>query len=211
MTRSIGFAIALLVATVAGVAHAAAPPARSWPLSPVARDRLDRAAYRQPPAGLVRQTADLAGQVPAWLLTRLELPPVEQQRSSQAVHEARLARQKTLPAGRELQRSFDALVLALPTYQNPPVFRWTLAVFDSPSLDASTPGAGYVHISAPLVRALREDRRRGEAALAFVLAREVGHVALGRFKRDLALSGARKSPGKAPSENLPASTGSVYR
>ena len=182
MMRTIGFAIALLVATVAGATHAAAPPARPWPLSPVARDRLDRAAYRQPPAGLVRQTADLAGQVPAWLLTRLELPPVVQHRSSKAVHDARLSREKTLPVARDLRRSFDALVFALPAYQNPPVFRWTLAVFDSPSLGASTPGAGYVHVSAPLVRALRADPARGEAALAFVLAREMAHVALGHTR-----------------------------
>lgn len=99
MKRSICLAIALLVA---GAVHAAAPPARPWPLSPAARDRIDRAAYRQPPAGLVRQTADLAGQVPAWLLARLELPPVVEQRSSKAVHEARLAREKTLPVGGEL-------------------------------------------------------------------------------------------------------------
>jgi Zn-dependent protease with chaperone function len=182
MKRSTAFAIALLLGTTAVPAFSAGPPARRWPLSAAARDWLDRVAYRQELENLPQEKVNLVGQVPAWVLTRLKLAPEEERRLSQAAHEARLRRDKTSPVDRDVQRSFDGLIRALPAHQNPPAFRWTLTAFDVSRLDASTPGAGYVHISASLVRALRADPARGKAALAFLLAREVAHVSLGHCR-----------------------------
>ena len=193
MNRPTAFAISLLLAPTV---FAAGPPARPWPLSVADRDRLDRVAYRQPLESLPQQKVNLVGRVPAWVLTRLELPPEEERRLGKADHEARSRRDETAPVDPALQRSFDGLILALPAHLNPPTFRWTLTVFEVPRLDASTPGAGYVHISAPLARAFSADRARGTSALALLLAREVGHVSLGHcragWQRQLLEEHARK-------------------
>ena len=174
--------IALLLVVSCIPVFAVGPPVKPWPLSAETRDRLDRVARQQEHESIVQEEVNLAGQVPAWLLARLELPAEEEHRQSKAVHEARLRREKLSPVDREMMRSFDALVRALPEHQRPKAFRWTLTMFEVSRLDASTPGAGYIHISTPLARALRTDTVRGNSALMFVLAREIGHVALGHCR-----------------------------
>jgi len=56
-------------------------------------------------------------------------------------------------------------------------------VFEGKEYRAATPGGGRLHISNALLEKLLADLRRGESALAFILAREVGHVALGHCRR----------------------------
>ena len=121
---------------------AAAPPAKTWPLSSAARSRLDAVANRQELESVSKETVNLVGQLPAWLLTRLELPPEEEKRQSKAAHEILLLRDKTAPIDRDFQRSFETLVQALQAHLNSPTFRWTLTLFESSRFDASTPGAG---------------------------------------------------------------------
>ena len=196
MKLSTAFALALLLGASALPAFGVAPPAQHWPLSTMARDRLDRVANRQELESIPQEKVNLAGHLPAWLLARLELPAEEEQRQSKAAHETRLLSDKTLQVDGDLQRSFEVLVRTLPAHQRPASFRWTLTVFASSQFDASTPGAGYVHLSAPLVRALRADPVRGKSALAFLLAREIAHVSLGHcragWQRQLLEEQARK-------------------
>src|SRR5262249_60677189 len=80
------------------------------------------------------------------------------------------------------QRVLARLVRELPTYRRPAGLRYSITLLDGDA-DAGTPGGGFIVLPTALVDLLLADRERGEAALAFVLAREVAHVALGHCRR----------------------------
>src|SRR5436190_1352595 len=71
----------------------------------------------------------------------------------------------------------------LPPSLQPEPFRFTLTVVDRPEADAFTVGGGYVCVTQPLLDALLADRQRGPSALAFALAREIGHIARQHCRR----------------------------
>jgi pimeloyl-ACP methyl ester carboxylesterase len=81
------------------------------------------------------------------------------------------------------RRVFDRLVAELPPHLKPDAARYRLTVLDLPDEHAHTTGDGIVRISRPIVDRLLADKEPGEAALAFVLADEIGHVALGHCRR----------------------------
>jgi pimeloyl-ACP methyl ester carboxylesterase len=88
------------------------------------------------------------------------------------------------PAG--AQRVFDRLIAELPPQQKHDAPHFRLAVLDLPDGPAFTTGGGIVCLARPTVESLLANKKRGEAALAFVLADEIGHVALGHYSRALA-------------------------
>ena len=81
------------------------------------------------------------------------------------------------------ERVFDRLVAELPPHLQPDGVRYRLTVLDLPGDHAQAAGDGIVRITRPLVDRLLADKERGEAALAFVLADEIGRVALGHCRR----------------------------
>lgn len=175
--------LAIAVACPASITHAAGPPTVPWPLDAKARDWLDAAALGQKLPTLVEERVNLVGTVPAFLLTRLQLPAAVELRRSRDVHLDLLKRERALPTPAAAARVLERLAKEVPTYQKPPELRFSLTVLERGEPAISTPGGGYVHITRPLLERLTADRERGEAALAFVLAREVAHTALGHCRR----------------------------
>ena len=85
---------------------------------------------------------------------------------------------------------FARLVKELPAHRKPRAFHYRLTVLDRPGRDAFTTGGGLVYITRPELDGLLADRGRGEAALAFVLADEIAHDALGHTRRGWLWQGA---------------------
>jgi pimeloyl-ACP methyl ester carboxylesterase len=95
-------------------------------------------------------------------------------------------REQTLPpvpTPTTTQRVFDRLVAELPPHLKSDASRYRLTVLDQPDERACPTGDGIVRITRPMVESLLADKERGEAALAFVLADEIGHIALGHCRR----------------------------
>ena len=95
-------------------------------------------------------------------------------------------KEKTLapaPTSTTAQRVFDRLVAELPPHLQPDGVHYRLTVLDLPGDHAQAAGDGFVRITRPMMNRLLADKERGDAALAFVLADEIAHVALGHCAR----------------------------
>src|SRR5262245_25251395 len=170
----------LALAALVGVApHAQA----AKPLDEAGRARIDRIAMRQPLQTPAQKRVDLAGGVPAFLLDHAGLPESEELDRSRAFHEALGKRERLSAPPASARRTFEKLVKQLPAHLRPASFRYSLHVIDRKEHVAFTPGGGTVYISKPFLEALTADPKRGESALAFVLARELGHVGLHHTRR----------------------------
>ncbi len=88
-----------------------------------------------------------------------------------------------IPAAATARRVFDRLIAELPPHLKPVADTYRLAILDRPGDRASAVGDGVILIPRPTVESLLADKQRGEAALAFVLADEIAHVALGHCHR----------------------------
>jgi Zn-dependent protease with chaperone function len=178
-------ALLALAPLAAAPAQAAAPPAApGWrPLTGSLRARVDRLALAQPAAAVAPDRLDLAGNVPAWLLSQVGLTPAEELHQARAQHKEVVAAHRPAPALASAERLLARLVGQLPPHFKPAPFRYTLTVLEAPGLNAFATGGGLLYVTRPLLEALRQDRARGEAALAFVLAHEVGHTALQHCRR----------------------------
>ncbi len=177
MTRSLVLTI-LLTAPALGFA---AP----GDLTPAVRQRADRLALDTPPDRARERGVDVAGDLTSWLIRRVTLTDEEELAAATVVHKdlLRQHRDKVRPAPREAQLVFDRLVKGMPPHLRPKAFRYTLTVLDYPEVNAFTPGGGYLTVTRGLLDALPADRERGAAALAFVLAHELGHGAYGHCRR----------------------------
>jgi hypothetical protein len=179
--RCAGLLAAVLVLVPAARARAADPP-RLADLTPEVRQRLDGQARRssaEPPA---EKAVSLAGDFTAWLLSRTPLTPEEERDHARELHRALMAEFRTVPTPLAAERVFRRLLGALPPHLKPEVFSYALVVTDLPDVDAFSPGGGLVYVTRPLLDALLPGDR-GEAALAFVLAHQLAHVALGHTRR----------------------------
>lgn len=152
--------------------------APAWPPAPPLRQRLDRAALRQPLESLAQEKVNIVGNVTGWLLLQLDLPVEEELRRCKDAHADLLGRERTRPAPVVARKILDRLVAGLPAHLDPGAFRWSLTILERKDVEAFTPGGGFLYLSRPLLETLLADRERGEAALAFVLAREIAHVSL---------------------------------
>jgi Zn-dependent protease with chaperone function/pimeloyl-ACP methyl ester carboxylesterase len=173
----------LLVILMAAPLRGAAPPRLPLILSEADRARLDRVASRQPLESVAEEGVNLAGNAPAWLLSRLTIPPGEEAKHARAWHVDLARRQRIEDTPPAVGRLLDRLTSELPKYLAPRAIRYTLGVVDRPDYSAFTPGGGRIYLSRPLLKLLRANTRRGESALAFLLAREVAHTALLHCRR----------------------------
>jgi pimeloyl-ACP methyl ester carboxylesterase len=164
-------------------ASAAAPPALLRPLSAQARKRLDEVAQKQPPETIVQEHLTRSGNIPAWLLAQAGLAEAEELSRARAVHQRLHKDQKLQPPPARASQTLARLVQNLPPHFRPPSFRYALHLLKRGGHVAYTLGGGFVYVSRPLHDVLVADPRRGESALAFVMARELGHIALLHTRR----------------------------
>src|SRR5262245_20490449 len=115
-----------LLALAAASLSAAAPPKPTWPLDLAGRNRLDALALAQKPPTFAEERINLAGTVPAFLLTRLQLPAEVELTRSRDAHDDMLKRERTRPTPGFAARALYRLAKELPTYQKPPDLRFAL-------------------------------------------------------------------------------------
>ncbi|HKB40456.1 MAG TPA: M48 family metallopeptidase, partial [Gemmataceae bacterium] len=154
-------------------------------LSGIARQRADRLALQSPLDKVDERAIDLGGNVSAWLIKHLTLTAQEEADAANKVHKELLREHKgrVKEAPRAVRQLFDRLVRTLPPHLKPEAFRFSLTVLDLPEVSAFTCGGGHVYVTQGMLDALLSDPERGTAALAFVLAHELGHSSLGHCRR----------------------------
>jgi Zn-dependent protease with chaperone function/pimeloyl-ACP methyl ester carboxylesterase len=126
---------------------------------------------------------DIHGNTVAWLLSQAAMTAAEEFEVSQAAHAALLRTTKTVATPDAANRVFRRLVEELPVRCRPAELAFSLTVLDVPETNVFTTGAGFVCITAPFLRSLLDVGDRGSDMLAFFLAHELGHVALGHTRR----------------------------
>jgi pimeloyl-ACP methyl ester carboxylesterase len=187
MAPKIVLFLTLTLGLTAEAACAAEPASRAAAFTPArstaSRDRLDRMALALPGDSLAEDAFRSVEDLPFRLLTADGVEPDEEAHRAAAANEPLLDGRMAAPTPAAVQRLFDRLVAELPRHLNPTAIRWRLTVLDLPARDAFTTGGGYVYIDRRWMEALLADPERGEAALAFVLANEIGHVVLGHTRR----------------------------
>lgn len=179
------FLIALVAAACWGASLPAGEtvPPSSRALTPDVRARLDKLALQQELENLNEETIDLAGNATAWLISQASLTPRQEADHAGGMHKQLLTQNRALDTPPEAERVWQRLLKQLPSYLKPTEFRFTLTVLDVPRLGAFSWGAGRVYITRPLLERLLENPERGETALAFVLAQQLGHIARDHCRR----------------------------
>ncbi|MFO0878795.1 MAG: alpha/beta fold hydrolase [Gemmataceae bacterium] len=165
------------------LATAAAPPAWTWPLDASQRRTLDSLALAEPRAALIDEHVNLAGTIPAFFLSRLDLPLEEELNRSKLAHQELLRTTRVLPTPNSVEKLLDRLVNQLPTYQKPDPLRFKLSLLDRDSTEVSTPGGGHLYLDRGLLEQIQRAGVQGESGLAFLLARQLAHIALGHCRR----------------------------
>jgi pimeloyl-ACP methyl ester carboxylesterase len=154
-------------------------------LTPAIRERIDRLALRQPPQKTAELSVDLAGDLTVWLLRRVSLTAEEEQEAAAPLHrrilEEHKGRIRLTPAA--LSKTFDSLLSGTPDHLKPDIFRYSLTILDSTRPAIFSSGAGHVYLTTRLLDALAPETERGRAVLAFLLAREIGHIGMGHCRR----------------------------
>lgn len=173
---------ALCGLSLAAVPAWAAPP-NLKDLTPPVRTRIDRLAARHPMDTLHQEKLNVAGDLSLWALSNLALAPEDEFEHAQTVHKEILKRERVAIAPEAARRVFRKLLDNLPPHRKPDEFEYSLIVLERDDADSFTLGGGFVYISRPLLDALLADKERGEAALAFVLAHQLGHIGLEHCRR----------------------------
>ncbi|HTU92097.1 MAG TPA: M48 family metalloprotease [Gemmataceae bacterium] len=156
---------------------AAAPPALK-DLTPEVRKRIDRLADKHPLDTLRQQERNVAGNISLWALGHLALDPEDELEHAQAVNKQILERERKLETPAQAQRLLEKLLDKLPPHLKPEAFEYKIIVLDQPAANVFTLGGGFIYLSRPLLDALLPDKERGEIALAFILAHQLGHMGL---------------------------------
>jgi Zn-dependent protease with chaperone function/pimeloyl-ACP methyl ester carboxylesterase len=180
---SLSLMLALCGLALAAVPAAAAAPPALKDLTPDVRTRIDRLAARQPLDTLHQEKLNVAGNISLWALSNLALAPEDEFEHAQAVHKEILKHERVAIAPAEARRVFRKLLDNLPPHLKPDEFEYSLVVLDRDDASAFTLGGGFIYITRPLLDALLSNKERGEAALAFVLAHQLGHIGLQHCRR----------------------------
>jgi pimeloyl-ACP methyl ester carboxylesterase len=156
---------------------AAAPPALK-DLSPEVRARIDRLAEQHPLDALRQQQRNVAGNISLWALGHLALDPADELEHARAVNKLILEHERKLETPAAVPRILEKLLEKLPPHLKPEAFEYKVIVLDQQAANVFTLGGGFIYITRPLLDALLSDKVRGEAALAFVLGHQLGHMGL---------------------------------
>src|SRR5579875_1383939 len=155
---------------------AAAPSLKE--LTPALRARIDRLAEKHPLDTLRQQHRNVAGNISLWALGHLALDAEDESEHARAVNKLILEHERKLETPAAVQRILEKLLEKLPPHLKPEAFEYKVIVLDQPAPNVFTLGGGFIYISRPLLDALLSDKERGEAALAFILAHQLGHMGL---------------------------------
>jgi hypothetical protein len=147
------------------------------------RERIDHLADRAQVEADGGGRIDFSGKPVAWAISQVGLEPKQEREEAEKVHQAILERVRTATTPEPAMKLFRKLIEALPKYQTPDEFQWELTTIEDKDVNAFTCGGGFVYVHQPLFDVLLADRSRSLGALAFVLAHEIGHVALGHCRR----------------------------
>lgn len=151
--------------------------------TPDVRKRIDRIAAASPLETVQQEQINFAGDITAWLIGHAFLRAEDEASHASNVRRQILSKYQTSPAPAFGDRILRRLTDALPPHLKPASFTYTLTVLHVPEPNAFTCGGGAVYITRSLLEALYGEGDRGEAALAFVLAHELGHIALLHCRR----------------------------
>jgi pimeloyl-ACP methyl ester carboxylesterase len=160
----------------------AAPPALKS-LTPEVRARLDRLAGAYPLDTPRQQKRNAAGNISLWALGHLALSAEDEEEHAQAVRKQILERQRQVETPAAARRVLENLLKHLPPHLKPEAFKYELIVLDRPETNVFTLGGGFIYLTRPLLDALLSDKERGETALAFVVAHQLGHIGLQHTRR----------------------------
>jgi pimeloyl-ACP methyl ester carboxylesterase len=180
MSRTI---LLLVVSSLTALGNASAAPPTLKNLTPAVRTHLDQLAEQRPLDTLQQEKLSVAGDVSLWALSHLALAPEDELEHAQAARKDILQRERTVPVPPAAQGVFRKLLDNLPPHLKPEAFEYSLIVLDRADANLFTVGGGLVYISRPLLDALLADKERGEGALAFVLANQLGHIGLQHCRR----------------------------
>ncbi len=161
----------------------AADPATRPALTPSVRDRADRLALQLPADTVGGDALRFVEDMPERLFPFGGPTPEQEARRSADARDRLLGCRPAAATPPAAQRVFDRLVAELPPHLRADAFVYRLTGLDRPERDACTTGGGQVYVTGPEADGLLADPARGEAALAFVLADEIGHNALGHTRR----------------------------
>ncbi len=177
-----GFLLLLAWCVVFSPTSAAAlPDLKKW--TPEGRARIDRSAERYPLDSPKQQTRNAAGNLPLWALSHLALSAEDEAEHAQAARKQILEKERKVETPAAARRALDHLVKHLPRSLKSEAFEYRIIVIDKPDAVVFTLGGGIIYLSNPLLDALLSDKERGETALAFVLAHQLGHMALQHTRR----------------------------
>jgi pimeloyl-ACP methyl ester carboxylesterase len=172
-----------LLLTLTGLILAFSPALADAPpnlknLTPAQRARIDRAAEKHPLDTLRQQKRNVAGNISLWALGHLALDAEDESEHAQAVNKQVLERERKLDTPAAAQRVFEKLLDKLPPHLKPEAFKYEIVVLDQSAPNTFTLGGGFIYLGRPLLDALLSDKERGETALAFILAHQLGHMGL---------------------------------
>jgi Zn-dependent protease with chaperone function len=117
------------------------------------------------------------GSALAWMVARTPLPVEEEIKRAKEKDAALRQEHATAEPSPEALAIFEKLVAELPARMRSKDYAFTLTVVEGAKVDALTLGAGRVYVNAELIRSATPDE------LAFTLAHELGHHALGHPRR----------------------------
>ncbi len=156
----------------------AAAPSALKDLTPAVRGRIDHLAEQHPLDTLRQQRRNATGNISLWALGHLALDPEDEREHAQAIHKQILEHERKLETPPAAQRVLDKLLDKLPPHLKPEAFEYKLIVLDRADANVFTLGGGFIYVSRPLLDAVLSDKERGENALAFILAHQLGHMGL---------------------------------
>jgi pimeloyl-ACP methyl ester carboxylesterase len=162
----------LLLAFLHFVTSAQAAPVDAFP-----REKIDAVARGLEPETLPQAKVDLGGRLAEWSILRVPLPASEELARCKKAHEELLKAKKVQSAPLDVKRLLARLCDHLPRNHQIEDGSYSVHLLTRPDLSVSTPGAGYIYLTPALLEALPKDKSR-DAVLAWLLAREIGHVAL---------------------------------
>lgn len=145
-------------------------------LSPALRERIDRLSMTVPETKKSAKRIEVYGDVVAWLTSQSPLTAQEEAERATVAHRETLRTSKIVPTPLIAEKVFERLVSELPQRMKPDSFSFSLTVVEDPRKEAFTVGGGFVYISKDYIEALLAADDRREDLLAFVLAREIGHI-----------------------------------
>jgi hypothetical protein len=179
-------AVALSLLVLAGLCWPLASPLRAQTtpadLTPRVVARNDRLARARPPQTAAPRKRDVQGNLLSWAISNVPLSAEEEARHSSRVERELLRHFRQSPTPLAASALFDRLIARLPGRMRPPEFTYNLTVLDDARPNAFTVGGGRLFITSGLLDSLLSAGDRGRGMMSFILAHELGHVALGHCR-----------------------------